>query len=169
MNKFKPLSTVALAIMTFVIIPVRLMAESTTEPIDLRCEFRVNPVGIDVAQPRFSWKFKDSEVRGQGQSAYQILLASSEELLKKDKGDRWDSGKVVSDQNIAVRYAGATLASESRYWWKVRVYDNSGQPSAWSGAAMLMTGKMRSDDWRGKWIGPDIVKNAEAVAGNAKT
>ena len=134
------------------------------EPTALRCEFRENPSGIDVPKPRFSWKFKDSKIRGQVQSAYQILLASSEELLKKDKGDLWDSGKVVSDQSIAVRYAGATLGSENRYWWKVRVYDNSGQPSAWSGAAMLMTGKMQADDWRGKWIGADLAPRETRVS-----
>ena len=92
----KMLTTVAFVVMTLAFAPGQLMAESTTEPAALRCEFRENPSGIDVPKPRFSWKFKDSTIRGQSQSAYQILVASSEELLKKDKGDLWDSGKVVS-------------------------------------------------------------------------
>ena len=82
----KMLTAVALVLMTFAFKPVQLMAESTTVPTDLRCEFRENPSGIDSPKPRLSWKFKDSKIRGQGQSAYQILLASSEELLKADKG-----------------------------------------------------------------------------------
>lgn len=163
MQLLKVLAATAIILIILALKPVPLMAESTTDPTALRCEFRENPSGIDVPKPRLSWKFKDSEIRGQGQSAYQILLASSEELLKQDKGDLWDSGKMVTDQSIAVRYAGATLASENRYWWKVRVYDKSGQPSAWSGAAMLMTGKMRSDDWRGKWIGADFAPRETRV------
>lgn len=136
-------------------------------PAQLRCEYLENPLGIDVARPRLAWKIevgdRKSEVRGLKQTAYQILVASSEELLKKNKGDLWDSGKVVSDQSIAVRYAGATLASENRYWWKVRVYDNNGRPSAWSGAAMFMTGKMRLEDWHGKWIGADLAPRGAGV------
>jgi alpha-L-rhamnosidase len=112
-----------------------------------------------VEKPRPSWVIT-SERRGEQQIAYQILVASSEELLKKGTGDLWDSGKVASDQSIAVRYAGAPFASETRYWWKVRVRLSrhgpgeggamDGQPTAWSERAVFPTGKMRPDDWRGK-------------------
>ena len=133
---------------------------------NLRCENMNNPLGIDMLRPRLSWKLETGNwksERGIRQTAYQVLVASSEEGLKKDKGDLWDSGKVVSDQSIAVRYAGTTLASESRYWWKVRVYDNNGGPSVWSDAAMFMTGKMRPEDWRGKWIGADLAPRGAGV------
>ena len=158
MKMLKKLTTVALIVMTIALIPVRLMATAATEPADLRCELRVNPVGIDVAQPRFSWKFKDSEVRGQGQSAYQILLASSEELLKKDKGDVWDSGKVTSADNIAIVYAGKVLLPEMWYHWKIKVWDQAGQAAEWSPAATFLTGKLSPENWSGKWIGPDVIK-----------
>ena len=89
---------------------------------NLRCENQENPSGIDVTQPRLSWVIKEEgqqpEARGQKQMAYQVLVASSEELL--DKGDLWDSGKVMSDQSIAVRYDGKPLVSENRYWWHQR-------------------------------------------------
>ena len=82
---------------------------------NLRCEYRENPLGIDVENPRLSWIIEERsqrpEVRGQKQTAYQVLVASSEELLAKDQGDLWDSGKVASDQSIQVEYAGKGMAS----------------------------------------------------------
>jgi len=75
---------------------------------NLRCENRKNPLGIDVQKPRLSWimvdSFEEATVRNQKQTAYQILVASSAELLKQNQGDCWDSGKVASDQSISVRY-----------------------------------------------------------------
>ena len=139
---------------------------------NLRCEYRENPLGIDVAKPRLSWMIEDlkseiknpkSETRGEKQTTYQILVASSEVLLKKDKGDLWDSGKVASDQSVAVLYAGASLASETRYWWKVRVYDQDGKGSVWSAPASFLTGKMNPSDWRGKWICPDLARPLQAT------
>jgi alpha-L-rhamnosidase len=111
MSLLKTFTTLVLGLMTLASMSGRLAAAFSIEPADLRCEFRANPVGMDVPKPRLYWKFKDSEVRGQGQSAYQILLASSEKLLTQDKGDWWDAGKVNSDQTIAIVYAGKTLLS----------------------------------------------------------
>ena len=129
---------------------------------NLRCENRKNPLGIDVQQPRLSWvmvdSFEEPMVRNQKQTAYQILVASSETLLKQNQGDCWDSGKVVTDQSIAVRYSGLPLISETRYWWKVRVWDKADQPAAWSEPATFLTGKLNAGEWLGKWIGPSIVK-----------
>src|SRR5579872_5252623 len=78
------------------------------EPSLLRCEYAVNPLGIDVLRPRFSWKLESTE-RGRMQSAYQILVASSEQKLKAEIGDKWDSGKVQSDQSIHIPYGGSGL------------------------------------------------------------
>ena len=61
---------------------------------ELRCEYRSNPLGIDVARPRLSWII-DSNERGERQTAYRILVASSTEKLAQDEGDLWDSGKVA--------------------------------------------------------------------------
>ena len=66
---------------------------------DLRCEYLSNPLGIDAAQPHLSWNI-DSEVRGERQIAYQILVASQPGLLKQNEGDLWDSGKVTSDESV---------------------------------------------------------------------
>src|SRR5271169_3718706 len=72
---------------------------------NLRCEYLVNPLGIDVAKPRLSWVLTPGP-RGRQQTAYQILVASSPEILQKDRGDRWDSGKVTSRQLSNVGYDG---------------------------------------------------------------
>jgi alpha-L-rhamnosidase len=64
----------------------------------LRCEYRVNPLGIDVVKPRLSW-ILESDQRDQMQSAYQVLVAGSENKLKCNKGDLWNSGKVESDKS----------------------------------------------------------------------
>lgn len=117
----------------------------------LRCEYLENPLGIDVAQPRLSWVL-DSAVRGEKQTAYQILVASSAEELKKDHGDLWDSGKMGSDQTTFVAYAGKTLASRAACFWKVRSWDKDGKPSAWSRPAFWEMGILAPDDWQAQWI-----------------
>jgi alpha-L-rhamnosidase len=125
--------------------------------VDLRCEYRINPLGIDTPAPRLSWTLEavNSGERGLAQSAYRILVASSETLLGRNLGDLWDSGKVNSGRSIQVAYAGKTLASAQPVWWKVQVWDNKGSASAWSAAARWSMGLLNASDWKGKWIGLD--------------
>jgi alpha-L-rhamnosidase len=144
-----------------------LSALHAAEVVNLRCEYLKDPLGIDVAKPRLSWVIEDrgrrSEVRGLKQTAYQVLVASSPELLGKDKGDLWDSGKVVTDQSIHVEYAGKPLESRMSCHWKVRVWDRAGKASAWSAAARFLTGKMKPEDWQGQWIGASADTKHAAV------
>ena len=74
----------------------------------LRCEYLVDPLGIDETAPRLSWTLH-SDGRDQRQTAYQVLVASSSERLAQDQGDLWDSGKVASDETAQVVYAGKPL------------------------------------------------------------
>jgi alpha-L-rhamnosidase len=117
----------------------------------LRCEYAVDPVGIDVAQPRLGWML-ESPQRGQRQTAYQVLVAGTEAKLKANRGDLWDSGKVPSDQSAHVVYAGKEPGSRQRCYWKVRVWDKDGRPSAYSRPADWEMGLLRSEDWQAKWI-----------------
>ena len=122
---------------------------------NLRCEYRDNPLGIDAEKPRLSWKIDEpqSEIpRGQKQTAYQVLVASSPELLAKDQGDLWDSKKVVSEQSIQVEYAGKPLESRTLCHWKVRVWDKDDKASAWSKPSGWSMGLLKPDDWRAKWV-----------------
>ena len=135
--------------------PSAFAAEGLLPATDLRCEYRRNPLGIDTSKPRLRWALEasDPKVRGLKQTAYQILVASSEERLRNDQGDLWDTGRVESDMSIQVPYEGNRLASGTRVWWKVRVWGNTGKPSAWSKPAFWSMGLLEAEDWKGKWIG----------------
>lgn len=126
-----------------------LLAEVTST--SLRCEYLTDPHGIEVTQPRLSWVVESLE-RGEKQTAYQILVASSEELLREDKGDLWDSGKVTGDATNQIVYQGSSLASRSRCFWKVRSWDKEGVPSVWSKPASWTVGLLKQFDWSAKWI-----------------
>jgi len=120
-------------------------------PDNLRCEYLTNPPGIDVPKPRLSWKVNDAS-RGAVQTAYQVLVARSRELLKANKGDMWDSGKVASDRSIQVVYGGGPLESGRPYYWKVRTWDAQDRPSPWSKAALWGMGLLDAKDWTAQWI-----------------
>ncbi len=124
---------------------------SDVRVVDLQCEYQANPLGIDVAQPRLSWKLHAAE-RGQRQTAYQILAATSETLLADGKADLWDTGKIASDQSVHVVYAGKTLASRTRCCWKVRVWDKDGLASPFSNVARWEMGLLSQADWKARWI-----------------
>lgn len=130
------------------LIAIAAMSAQAMDVVDLRCEFRSDPLGIDVAQPRLSWTLK-SDRRGQKQSAYQLVVQSGETQL-------WDSGRIASDETLQIRYAGKPLVSSQRVNWKVRSWDGDGNASDWSRPATFVTGKFEAADWRGKWIGADV-------------
>ena len=101
------------------------------QPTSLRCEYRVNPLGIDVLAPRLSWVL-ESNRRGARQTAYQITVAGSEKDPSDASALLWSSGKVLSDQSVHVVYEAQPLRSGQRAWWRVRVWDEDGQASAYS-------------------------------------
>ena len=121
------------------------------EPGTLRCEYLENPMGIDVARPRFSWAIRSSR-RGVSQSAYQILVATTTQKLKNNIGDAWDSGQVDSEESVNVTYKGDNLESDSTYYWKVKIWDQDETASSWSDPAMFHTGLMDQSAWDAKWI-----------------
>ena len=142
------MNVIALCILLFCVAVCR----AETHPESLRCEYLENPLGIDALHPRLSW-ILESDKRGEKQTAYQVLVASSTEKLSKDEGDLWDSGKVDSDQSILVPYAGKELTSRQQCFWKVRVWDGRGQASPWSEPASWSMGLLKPEDWQAKWIG----------------
>ncbi len=122
-------------------------------PVDLRCDYLNNPLGIDSPAPRFSWR-SDSAKRNWKQSAYQILVASDSGRLKAGKADVWDSGKVPSAESVGIAYAGPPLEPRRRYYWSVRVWDGDGKLSASSSAvpAWWETGLLTAANWTAQWV-----------------
>ncbi|HEU5069822.1 MAG TPA: family 78 glycoside hydrolase catalytic domain [Verrucomicrobiae bacterium] len=125
---------------------------AATQPVQLRSEYRENPVGVDAPSPRLSWVLPAAE-RGARQTAYQVLVAGDADALNRGQGDLWDTGKVNSDQSIQLPYAGRTLAAGQTCYWKVRVWDQTGAASPWSHPARWTMGLLQPSDWHAQWIG----------------
>ncbi|MDR2027822.1 MAG: glycoside hydrolase family 78 protein [Prevotellaceae bacterium] len=124
------------------------------EAIELQCEYQTEPVGIGVSAPRFGWTvFDPAYTEGQSQTAYNILVASSPDILTEAEADVWNSGRVNSSQSVLVPFEGKKLKSSSAYFWKVRIYDKDGNPSEWSIPARFVTGILDSAEWKAAaWI-----------------
>ena len=122
------------------------------KPVALQCDSLITPIGIDSRQPRFSWKLQDGRY-GARQTAYQIQAGSDAKLLAGGKADVWDSGRVASNKSVGVVYGGPPLKPETRYFWRVLVWDQDGTAYPPSDVAWWETGLLDSKNWRGKWIG----------------
>lgn len=155
----------SLSLFLFLVICPAVEAEGRPLQVaGLRCEYLENPPAVDALQPRLSWALADGG-RGQKQTAYRILVASTLERLRRDEADLWDSGKVGSDSSTHVRYAGRPLTSRQQCWWKVRAWDRDGRPTAWSSPAFWEMGLLSDGDWKAKWIGsgnPDDARRRSA-------
>ncbi len=127
--------------------------KSLVNVVNLRCEYKVNPVGIDIEKPRISWNL-ESEQRAISQTAYQILVSSSEKNLDENVADIWDSQKISSDKSIQIEYNGKPLESNRKYFWKVKIWDQNGHGHV-SETAFWATGLMNESEWKAKWIGLD--------------
>ncbi len=116
-------------------------------PYGLLCELLRDPAEAVITDPtpELSWIVNDDR-RGAVQSAYQILVASSEALLQRDEGDLWDSGKVISGRSVGISYAGAPLAPHTTYWWKVRTWDAEGRASPYSAPQAFHTGAFEDEE-----------------------
>jgi len=102
-------------------------------------------VPVTDAAPEFSWGFKDARP-GDLQRAYQIQAATATVLLRSDKPDLWDSGKVGSPQSLFVTYAGAPLPPASFVYWRVRVWDRRGKQGPWSQTMAFATAAKLGED-----------------------
>jgi len=127
-------------------------SEGPGAPITLRCEYLKDPLGVDSAQPRFSWVLQHA-ARAEKQTAYQVLVAATADALSRDNGNEWDSGKVASEDSNQVIYAGKTLESGRNYYWKVRYWDKEGRASEYSRPAQFGMGLLTQAEWKGQWIG----------------
>ena len=151
------LQIVALALMSLGFSSQLGASPWTLYPDRLRCEYLKDPLGIDALRPRLSWELQSLSpaTRSQKQTAYQIIVASTELFLKQNLGDLWDSGKIHSDQSIHVPYGGKPLLSHQVCWWKLRVWDEVDRVSDWSSPSFWTMGLLRPEEWKARWIGFD--------------
>lgn len=127
-------------------------SQQNFEIINLRCEYAENPLGIDALNPQFSWQFNTS-AKNFKQSSYQVLVASSPDLLKKDDGDIWNSGKILSGKSSGVQYRGLPLESRKKYYWKVKAWEDGQSANAESRVAHFEMGLLHETDWNAEWVG----------------
>ncbi|MDR0697929.1 MAG: alpha-rhamnosidase, partial [Tannerella sp.] len=140
----------------FVFLGVMLLIACRSEHVavnNLRCEWLINPRGLDSPSPHLSWEIAGS-ARGIKQTAYHILASSSLEKLHAGEGDLWDSQTVNSDCSIFVPYAGKPLESRTVCYWKVGITTNQGV-SVWSEPAVWTMGLLKAADWQAQWTGLD--------------
>jgi len=119
------------------------------QPSALKCEYLINPIGIDNASPRLSWLMLDNR-KGAFQQAYRILIGTDSIQLINKTGIVWDSGKVLSSNSL-ITYKGAALKPFTKYYWQLALWDQDGKPVQTTMAHFEM-GMMGMENWKGTWI-----------------
>ncbi|MDB6065753.1 MAG: Alpha-L-rhamnosidase [Pedosphaera sp.] len=148
----------AFAVILLAICTVSVEAQVALQPVNLRCQQRVNPLGVGDATPRLSWQLQSggtgTTYRGETQTAYEIQVGSA-----PGTADLWSTGKVINSQTVDIVYAGQPLTSGKRCYLQVRVYDGHNHVSAWSAPAQWSMGLLSPADWTAQWIGYDAAYN----------
>ena len=138
-----------------------LSCGSSFEVYDLKCEGLSEPLGIDSAEPHFSWKISSSSPMEQ--VAYEIQVASSPEALKSGNADLWSSGKVASSDQVMIPYSGNRLASRQQCWWRARVWKSENEVSAWSAPQRFGVGIIGDDSLKGDYIGATYTQGSASI------
>lgn len=144
------------------------MQKSHIAPKELLCEAKSNPTGIATAQPFFNWR-NEANINNSHQTAYQILVATSELLLDKGSADLWNSGKVQSSKSVLIPYSGQTLDSRTVAYWKIKVWDQNDASSDWSECQNFSVGLLNAKDWVGDYIGMSANEKADKLPFLRKT
>jgi len=137
--------------LAFVLNLLGYFAFAQVQVSDLLCENLSNPIGLDVPSPRLSWKIA-GEKRNIMQTAYEIRVSENAASLIKGDDLVWRTRQVNSDSSVHITYGGTALHPGTKYFWQVRIWDNSGKASAWSKPAFWQTALINENDWKAKWI-----------------
>ncbi len=107
--------------------------------INLKTEYLINPIGMDIRYPRLMWNCEG----GTKQTAYRVVAKTDGQIV-------WDSGKVVSER-MHTDYPN-DLASRQRVEWSVTLWDENDAEGEPSETAFFETGLLSASDFRAKWI-----------------
>ncbi|MEP7142060.1 MAG: family 78 glycoside hydrolase catalytic domain [Ferruginibacter sp.] len=129
----------------------------------LRCANKQYALGIDDAAPGLSWELVSKE-RNVMQTAYRVLVSTDSLLLKKNIGNVWDSKKMISGASVQVAYAGKTLESAKKYYWKVMAWDNKGHASGFSRTTFWQMGLISAKDWGpAQWVAYEVLPDSNQI------
>ena len=134
-------------------------AFAKNELVKLVCEYKTNPLGIDIVKPRLSWQLA-SPGKDVMQSAYELRVSDSPTKLKSNNLI-WSTGKVHSSQSVNIEYGGTALKSMQRVYWQVRVWDNKNKVTPWSEPAYWEMGILETELWTASWITMKDEKKAD--------
>ena len=120
----------------------------------LLTERMAQPMSIDTPTPRLGWVIEAAQgLKDVRQTSYHLIVASTREKAEALEGDLWDVS-ANTDQSQWIRYAGKTLRSNTRCYWRVKVSTTQGD-SEWSDVSVWNVGLLTESDWQGQWIGLD--------------
>jgi len=128
------------------------IVNAQTEVVTAFCENKISPFGVNPEEIIFSWEMQSNDMIV-AQTAYQLVIASTNGKIKAGKFDVYNSGIVKSSQSIQVEYKGKEMHSGQTYYWKVRVWDNKNKASEWCNIQIFTTGLFSKKDWgNAQWI-----------------
>lgn len=127
------------------------------------CDNRSSSTGVHTENFFFSWEMVSDQLN-QVQTAYQLVISSSFQLLAADQYDVYNTGRVNESRSIQVHYSGRSLKPGTVYYWKVKVWDKDNVASSWSDVQQFTTGIFEPSDWQqAKWIGYENMAEEKRV------
>lgn len=145
---------IALSILIIFLIRIDGNCQLPIKVVGLKCEYLINPLGIDAANPRLSWRIDDAR-KGAIQTVYKVFVGTDSIGITQGKGNYWQSDKVHSDIQL-LTYKGRPLQPFTKYYWTVQVWDKDGKPSSANEIACFETGMMENKNWCGAWISDNL-------------
>ena len=108
----------------------------------MTCNGMINPLGFAMENARLSWMM-EAEGSNHLQTAFEVEVHW--------ENGSYASGKIESSQSVEWALPVA-LDAMTRYFWRVRVWDENDQPSEWSEESWFETARGDAP-WDAEWIG----------------
>ena len=107
--------------------------------INLKTEYLLNPLGIDIVHPTLTWNVSGDDIKFQ--KAFELAYTLNGEEFK------------VSIETSSTHYQfEKELKSRDYVSWKIRVQNENGKWSDFSEEQCFSIGLLKKTDWSAKWI-----------------